>query len=123
MTKAFDPKKPVQTRDGLPARIICTDRKYHSFGSSGEIPLVVLIMEKGQETIVCRPANGRCCDDYDSNGDIINIPQKREGFVNIYPREIFETIAGTSPVYPSKEAADHGASPHRIACVRIEWEE
>jgi len=27
MSKQFDPSKPVQTRDGLPARIICTDAK------------------------------------------------------------------------------------------------
>lgn len=34
--KAFDPTKPVQTRDGRKARIICTDAK-------GVLPIIALV--------------------------------------------------------------------------------
>lgn len=35
----FDPTKPVRTRDGRPARIICTDRK-----ALGAAPIAALVM-------------------------------------------------------------------------------
>ena len=38
MNKPFDPLKPVQTRDGRKARIICTDRKMDGFPILALIP-------------------------------------------------------------------------------------
>lgn len=51
--------------------------------------------------------------------DRIVLPKiKKEGWVNIYPRNI-----GVSSIHPSKEAADRNAQPSRIACSKVEWEE
>lgn len=38
---------------------------------------------------------------------------KREGWVNVYPRNVHET----------KDQADASCAPGRLACIRIEWEE
>lgn len=43
----FDPTKPVQTRDGRKARIICTDRQYVSESSGEQWPIVALVDFKG----------------------------------------------------------------------------
>lgn len=40
--KPFDPTKPVQTRDGRKARIICTD-------AASPLPIVALVTDKGVE--------------------------------------------------------------------------
>jgi hypothetical protein len=73
MTK-FDPTKPVQTRGGLPVRIICTDRKHPSY------PVIGLALVDGIENTVyttkegkynCRPQDG------DTEYDLVNIPQRR----------------------------------------------
>ncbi len=75
----FDPKKPVQTRDGRPARIICTDRD-HIDG-----PIVALIKNnipnhphEGEEIVVSYHANGMYHSlAGDLSSDLINIPEKR----------------------------------------------
>jgi hypothetical protein len=43
---------------------------------------------------------------------------KKEGWVNVYPRN----ACGMS-IYANKDEADFWAREHRVACSRIEWEE
>jgi hypothetical protein len=74
----FDPTKPVQTRDGRKARIICSDRKTNSAFS-----IVVLITHNdGTERAATRRANGRLDPNIESNFDIINIPVETVRYVN-----------------------------------------
>jgi hypothetical protein len=106
----FDPTKPVQTRDGRKARIICTDAK-------GGNPIVALrTSENGKyEVMELYYEDGRC--QASSPGcDLINIPEKRtlDCWVNVYDRKC-------APVceYSSRSYADASAGPDRIACLHI----
>lgn len=118
---AFDPNKPVQTRDGRKARIICTDRV-----SDLGYPIVAAVLDQGMPAEELHTYNiyGACA--HGSSLDLINIPVKREGWVNVYP-----SISNSSDRVParligpfvSKGAADVNGCHQRIACVRIEWSE
>jgi len=74
----FDPDKPVMTREGFPARILCTDRD-HNGG-----PIVALVRNNaGRETVRCYSAEGSYFAIPNSRGfDLINTPEK--GYVNIW---------------------------------------
>jgi hypothetical protein len=76
----FDPKQPVQTRDGREARIICSDRK-----TTSDFSIVVLIThEDGTERAATRRSNGSLDPHVESNFDIINIPVETVRYVNYY---------------------------------------
>lgn len=105
MTKPFDPTKPVQTRDGRQARILCTD-------VAAGPPLVAAILEKDNYEHVER---------FDSLGsyygtswphrhDLVNVPEEYtlEVWLNLYP----------GGAYFSRESADEYAAPNRIACIK-----
>jgi hypothetical protein len=66
----FDPKKPVQTRDGRPVRIVCTD-----FDSSDGRNILALIKEPLGESIrvydPCGMSRSR------SGDDLVNIKVKK----------------------------------------------
>lgn len=47
---------------------------------------------------------------------------KHEGWVNMYPTSLRNSLATAGAVYKAKEDADKNASLDRIACIRIEWE-
>jgi hypothetical protein len=107
----FDPNKPVQTRDGRPARIVCTDKK-------SEHPIVALIIEKdGFEAVRSYLENGSY-DGVTKDGrlDLINVPEKIVRYLNAYP-------SGESYSYKSRKEADVGATSFRMACFRVEFTE
>lgn len=90
MSKPFDPTKPVQTRDGRPARIICTDRN-HIDG-----PIVALITaqtrgHEGEELIQSFYENGyyRPYPFSPHSIDLVNIPERTEKFLKVYSGETF----------------------------------
>lgn len=97
--------KKYQTRDGRPVRILCID-------AQGEQPIVGLIPEF--EAVQQWSLDGSFLKSRkESSLDLINAKTKREGWVNVYKEELFD----------SKESADCAAYEKRIACVKIEWEE
>ena len=67
----FDPTKPVQTRDGRAARIICADRKM----ALGTI-VALVTNEDGSEShiITCGDTGRRSGYTLDGPFDLINIP-------------------------------------------------
>lgn len=77
--KVFDATKPVQTRDGRPARIICTDR-------TNNRPIVALIHSRQgtDEIAVSRYADGSMNPNYESGADLVNIPERKSEFWNCY---------------------------------------
>lgn len=108
---SFDPTKPVQTRDGRRARIICTDR-------DSIYSIVALVREpNGEESVSSYTKYGRSIPHYGgtSSKDLINIPVRRAAWVNFFPRD--------AEVYGSREEADEDATAERIACVRVEFED
>lgn len=109
----FDPTKPVQTRDGKPARIISTDAKADNY------PIVALIADsQGREEAHHFQADGRACRHDQSPLDLLNIPPKKQTltrWINIYPG------GDTGKLYHTKAAADLKQSGHRnrVACKQL----
>lgn len=78
MTKPFDPTKPVQTRDGRKARIICTDMQ-------SDHPIVALIKaELCPERMQIYFRDGLCFAHRESADDLINIPERKSQWFNVY---------------------------------------
>ena len=72
MAMTFDPKKPVQTRDGRAARIICDDKI-----STGEKTIIALMLDGADEVVGYYYDNGQVYSDCEKQNDLINIPEKR----------------------------------------------
>ena len=76
--------KPVCTRDGRKARIICFDRKgYNMF------PIVALIMNGDRESDIYtyRPNGTWDNSGNESDKDLMMLPEKKEGWINIVKTE------------------------------------
>lgn len=79
MQKQLDTTKPVQTRDGRKARIICTDRKGDS-----QCPILALVQcEDGMERLLMCGKDGKALDML-SDSNLINVPEKVTLFLNVY---------------------------------------
>lgn len=90
----FDPTKPVRTRDGREARIICTNKE-------GEWPIMVLVKSNGSELPYEVYGDGMVSKgERPSNLDLINIPERVSRFVNVY-RDL-----GIGCDYASRKSAD-----------------
>ena len=112
--------KPLCTRDGRKARIICFDRR-DKFSH-----IVALITNPdGREIIWGYEDSGACSND-NKNNDLMMLPEKKEGWVNLY-----HYLNGTSEyvcdyiVFSTKEVAIQCArnNDNYITTVKIEWEE
>ena len=77
MTKPFDPTKPVQTRDGHKARIVCTDRK-------GTVSIVALVERYSHENAVYYGSDGRLVGSKESRLDLVNIPEVTTKIAHVY---------------------------------------
>jgi hypothetical protein len=113
----LDLSKPVQTRDGRAARIICTDKKNLVY------PIVALITTSAEiETLKTYTPAGQLFAISTGKGlsrhDLINVPVVKTGWLNMYPRK------HTSPtLWRTKELADEAACTNRIACIKVEYTE
>lgn len=114
-----NPDRKVVTRNGLPVRIICTDRKQ-------KCPIIALIKERdGTETICTYNTQGKFrANDECSNLDLMFAPEKKEGWVNVYRHPDAE-YPSCVYVYPTREEAiEHGKiQKGYLATTQIEWEE
>lgn len=73
--KPFDPTKPIQTRDGRKARILCTDLKFHN------CPIAAAILYDHLEHVYAFSGDGKYNGGMpESPIDLINIPEKLYGF-------------------------------------------
>lgn len=114
--KPLNLSRPVQTRDGRKVRIICTDGP----AFCGEQPITGFI--EGNNIADNWQAGGnywRKCTigQLDQSKDLINVPEKRVVWVNIYEQPLAIAAHG------SRGTADKSASVGRIACVRVEFTE
>lgn len=98
--------KPVCTRDGRKARIICWDKK-------GNYPIVALIQDnENSEHIEYYTENGIFSNGgNEKNRDLMMFTRKKEGWLNIY-KDFEDTVCC---VYPTEK--DY------ITTIKIEWEE
>lgn len=119
--------KTVCTRDGRKVRILCYDLK------GAEYPIVALVEAHDylDESISTYDRNGRFDHDRENKNDLMILPEKKEGWVNIYnrnrPRTSSENcyiMTGVS-VFETKEGAISYIDKDKeyIDTVKIEWEE
>ena len=113
--------KPVCTRDGRKARIVCFDRKANT-------PIVALIeCDDHGEILQCVHNDGRCVQFDISDNDLMMLPEKKEGWVNVYRDCDGANITENDNIYSSEEAAIASAQVVNkngyVATVKIAWEE
>ena len=105
--------KPVCTRDGRKARIICFDLK------NEEYPIVAAIGNDSSETLLCYTINGEIVrGNYKSDKDLMMLPEKKEGWVNIYRSQIYNTLERAKEAYKRTCNEDN-----YLQTIKIEWEE
>lgn len=106
--------KPVCTRDGRKARIICWDR----IDSTGcNLPIVALVQCEETEVLQLYHDDGKC--DVKADLDLMMLPEKKEGWVNVYKGGLLDTKS-----YPTKKEAFDKACPEGyVDTVKVCWEE
>lgn len=80
----FDPTKPVQTRNGNKARIICTDRQRAPGVKAGPI-IALVVMDDGTEQVQSYSTEGEYpygFSDQPNGKDLVNVPEK--WFVHVW---------------------------------------
>ena len=113
--------KPVSTRDGHKARIICFDYN----GETGDYPIVALVhYNKGNkcyERVLKYTSDGMFnkYGDCQHDDDLMMLPEKKEGWINLYK--------WSTPIYKSEEEAKACVGSEKmneyIASVKVQWEE
>ena len=100
----FDPTKPVQTRDGRPARIICTDRITDMEGA-----IIALISCGAVEAVWTYNQNGIVSynQGHETKNDLVNVPVRTSTWENVY-----KSVSGAA-AYRTKQIADEG-------CIRYD---
>lgn len=103
--------KPVCTRDGRKARILCYDLK------GAEYPIVAAVETRDRfaEIIFGYDKNGRFDRDIENNYDLMMLQEKKSGWINVYKRLVYRT----------KEEAQSNINPDNevIDTIKISWEE
>ena len=113
--------KPVCTRDGRKARIICFDKR----NNKTEYPIIALVETDEMEEIFLYTDNGEYLKDKcDDERDLMMLPEKKTMWANIYRNKTNNYVFGE--LYPTEEIAiESKATMERdyITTVKIEWEE
>ena len=101
--------KPICTRDGRKARIICFDAK-------GKQPIIALLeIEKTDEEIIqTYSMNGKYYEfRKEDHRDLMMLPEKKTGWI---------TINKDEGIFKSREEAERNCSDNSVV-VEVEWEE
>lgn len=109
--KAAKAGKPVCTRDGRKARIICFDVK--------DTQPIIGLYEKNIDGIVreylCSyHTDGRMYDDQNTGYDLMMSPEKKEGWVNVYKKSIYKT---------KEDAFNRRDKENYLMTIKVGWEE
>ena len=120
--KTFDIQKAregkhVCTRDGRKARIICFDRKFYYDGYN--YPIVAMVNGNDNELIHAYTQDGLLIGNKESELDLMMLPERKEGWVNVYKGGLLDTKS-----YPTKKEAFDKACPEGyVDTVKVCWEE
>ena len=106
--------KPVCTRDGRKARIICFDAK-------GDKPIIALIEMGVAETPNNYPIDGKAISTKETPCDLMMLPEKKEGWVNVDKCSNGGVII--SKPYPTRDEAIHNSTELTIDMVILSWNE
>ena len=108
--------KPVCTRDGRKARIICYDRQ-----SDHGFHLVVLVENTGaekDEDVRCYRLNGTTTE---PSYNLMMLPEKKEGWVNVY--KVTNGYESRSIFTTKEDAIKKVTGAGYVNTVKIQWEE
>lgn len=110
--------KPVCTRDGRPARILCTDMKGSYY------PIVALVEDSdGKEYIQPYQLDGHYFSKEIEGLDLMMVPERHEGWINVYKGGKLDA----DYIYPTKadavENIFHPMKDNYIDTIKVEWEE
>ena len=107
--------KPVCTRDGRKARIIC-------FDAEGEHPIIALVTDGVQESPYNYTKEGYYhIEGVETMADLMMLSEKKGGWVNVYK---FATVYVVGTLFDNEEdARKDRLNPDYIATIKIEWEE
>ena len=108
--------KTVCTRDGRKARIICFDRQHES-------NIVALITEENEEYICTYNSDGSFYKGSTDKNDLMMLPEKKEGWINIYRGTICLVTGGC--LYDSEEEAKDAVKgdENYVTTTKVCWEE
>ena len=109
--------KPVCTRDGAKARIICFDAK-------SDAPIIALITaDDGTEITFDYLSDGTFFNSVNPDNDLMMLPEKKEGWINIYKGGKMDADF----IYPTKaDALENIFQPMKdnyIDTIKVKWDE
>ena len=117
--------KPVCTRDGRKARIICFDRDW-------DMHIVALVSDPLGESVHYYLSNGKVDFDKQNDEDLMMLPEKKEGWINIYNADttfyyadgrVFETKDEAVQEAKEEVEKEQREKNEYIDTIRVEWEE
>ena len=108
--------KPVCTRDGRKVRIICFDRIN---GDYYKIVACVTAFDGDFEEVLFYGIDGYIVDSQNpKDEDLMMLPEKKEGWANIYRSQIYDTLERAKEAYKRTCNDDN-----YLQTIKIEWEE
>ena len=107
--EAAKANKPVCTRSGKQARIVCFDKV-------GVYSIIALVREEKMETCHFYSQDGKCAD-CGSEYDLVMFHQKKKGYVNVYSNMIYVTLEDAD------NARKNANNSNYIQTLEVEWEE
>ena len=109
--------KPVCTRDGRKARILCFDR--FCCDEISTIVACVLSKDGKDENVIIYSSDGFMVDkQHPCADDLMMLPEKKEGWANIYRSQIYDTLERAKEAYKRTCNDDN-----YLQTIKIEWEE
>lgn len=114
-----NPTRPIVTRDGHAARIICTNRidKTHSI-----LALLFEDEDRDREEVYQYTSKGEYYPNASSPHDLCFAPIKKEGWINVYRGNGGYSTFVCNRIFATKEEAQR-EKRDIIATIKIEWEE
>ena len=104
--------KPVCTRDGRRARILCFDM--NSFNN--HIIVALITEENGTESIYSYTSEGKW-KETETENDLMMLPEKKDGWVNVYKDSVYDTKDEALIRRSRSESRGY------IDTIKISWEE
>lgn len=119
LDKPLDLTKPIQTKDGLKARVLCTDLKT----TDGPRWVVAIANTHGEGIYHYQPGGKYVLTPHSM--DLVNVAEKIrvQGWLNVYKTPRYGNDSGNMiRLHPTRGEADKYASNNRTACVYIDQE-
>ena len=115
--------KPVCTRDGRKARIICFDRKFYHDGYN--YPIVAMVNDNDNELVHAYTQDGLLVGNGECESDLMMLPEKKRGWINIIKTEdVGYCCKGeVHSDYNDAFFENINTLDNRGITVKIEWEE